>query len=171
MALGNSNQCNAHTLTTSRRSSPTAAAGWSATSWRLLWAPPGTATGCRSYKRPGCPNSERFRFNHSLEKNAPAFSPSGTGVPACHDVRASALAPPLFERQAEKIVDPLQNEGGGASKKTRAARQAGTPVLLIQEQGAREKVASRYRKGTSPELSHKAKSAHAGPSRALSNTG
>jgi hypothetical protein len=77
------------------------------------------------------PELARFRFNHSLEKNAPAFSPSGTGVPACRDVRASALAPPLFERQAEKVVDPLQNQGGGASKKIRAARQAGTPVLLI----------------------------------------
>jgi hypothetical protein len=30
-----------------------------------------------------------------------------------------------------KRIDPLQNDGGGASKKTRAARQAGPPVLLI----------------------------------------
>ena len=60
---------------------------------------------------------------------------SRTGVPACRDVRASALAPPLSERQAQRVVDLLQNEGGGASKKTRAARQAGTPVLLKENSG------------------------------------
>src|SRR5579872_1257048 len=80
-------------------------------------------------------NRVRFRFNHSRDKNAPEFSPSRTGVPACRDVRASALAPPLSERQAQGL-EPFQNKDGGASRKTRAARQAGTPVLLIEEQGA-----------------------------------
>jgi hypothetical protein len=59
---------------------------------------------------------------------------SRTGVPACRDVRASALAPPLFERQEQGLA-PLQSEYGGASKKTRAARQAGTPVLLGENSG------------------------------------
>ena len=52
---------------------------------------------------------------------------------------------PRSHRRQAQGVELLQNEDGGTSKKTRAARQAGTPVLLIQEEGAGESIASRYR--------------------------
>jgi hypothetical protein len=80
-------------------------------------------------------NLARFRFDNSRDMNAPECSPSRTGVRACRNVRASALAPPLSGPQAQGL-EPRQNEDGDASRNTRAARQAETLVLLISEEGA-----------------------------------